>query len=69
MTDKWEKKYVDRCTDSKWIEATRVKCKNCGHTLSFYTRIPYLECANCGTIVFRNKKCEFDFRVKRRVVL
>ena len=66
MNDNWEKRRVDRCIDSKWIEATRKKC-NCGHTLSFYTKIPYLECANCGNIVFRNKKCEFDFRVKRKV--
>lgn len=53
-----------RCTDSKWIEATRRKCK-CGHTVHFYNTIPYLTCNHCGTLIFRNKKCEYDFKITR----
>lgn len=56
-----------RCDDSKWIEATRRKCK-CGHTMNFYTKVPYLECSHCHNLIFRDKKSEFDYKIKRRFV-
>ena len=52
---------------SKFIEASRRKCK-CGHSISFNTNTPYITCSICGNLVFRNKKCEFNYKVKRKVV-
>ena len=52
---------------SRFIEESRVLCK-CGHSISFTTRTPYIHCNFCGNLVFRNKKCEFDYKVKRKVV-
>lgn len=51
---------------SDYLEATRVACK-CGHTVNFFTNVPYVECTHCHRIIFRNKKTEYDFRVKRRL--
>lgn len=56
-----------RCTDSKWIHETRRLCNKCGHSMNFYTTIPYLECTHCRNLVFRDKKCEFDYKVRRRL--
>lgn len=53
--------------DDKFLEATRVIC-SCGHVVNFVSRIPYIICTHCGNIIFRNKKCEFDFKVKRKVL-
>ena len=49
-----------------YLEATRVICK-CGHRVNFITNVPYIECTYCHNIIFRNKKTEYDFRVKRRL--
>lgn len=57
-----------KCVDSKWWEATRKTCPYCGHLVGFYKKnIKYVECHYCGNIVFKNKKTEFDFKVKRRL--
>ncbi len=52
---------------NEYFSLTKHKCK-CGHVMNFYTSIPYLECEYCGRLNFRNKKCEFDYKVKRKVV-
>lgn len=59
-------KYKHKCLNDKWIEQSRVLCK-CGHVINFFNKIPYLECLHCGNLVFRNKKCEYDFKIKRRM--
>ena len=53
--------------DSRFLEATRVIC-SCGHVVNFINKIPYIECTYCHKLIFRNKKCEFDFKVKRKVL-
>lgn len=58
-------KYLGKVSD-KFIEETRVVCK-CGHSVNFFSKIPYLECTHCHNIIFRNKKAEYDYRIKRRM--
>lgn len=53
--------------DSEFLAKTRKKCK-CGHTVNFISNIPYIECTHCHNLIFRNNKCEYDFRIKRRFV-
>lgn len=56
------KKYTD---DDKLISRTRVYCK-CGHSINFFNCEQYIECSFCHRLVFRNKKCEYDFKIKRQ---
>lgn len=51
--------------EDKLINATRVYCK-CGHSIHFFNCENYIECSFCHRLVFRNKKCEYDYRIKRR---
>lgn len=50
----------------KFLEETRVVCK-CGHSVNFFSNIPYIECTFCHNLIFRNKKAEYDYRLKRRI--
>lgn len=52
--------------DDEFLAATRVVCK-CGHTVNFISRVPYIECNHCHDIIFRDKKAEYNYRVKRRL--
>lgn len=52
--------------DSEFLAKTRVICK-CGHRVNFLSQAPYIECNHCGNIIFRNKKTEYDYRIKRRL--
>lgn len=51
--------------DSEFLAQTKVICK-CGHSINFISNLPYVECSYCHRIVFRSKKDEFNFRIKRR---
>ena len=51
----------------RFLEESRVKCK-CGHSVNFINKIPYVECSYCHNLIFRNKKCEFDYKIKRKVI-
>lgn len=51
-----------------FLKESRVKCSSCGHVVNFYLHHPYIECSFCGNLIFRNKKCEFDYRVKRKLI-
>ena len=51
-----------------FLEESRVKCSSCGHVVNFYSHHPYIECSFCHNLIFRNKKCEFDFKVKRKLI-
>jgi ribosomal protein S27E len=57
-----------RKEDTKYdfFDETKVKCK-CGHVISFYSTTPYITCSHCGNLVFRNKKEEYNYKVKRRL--
>ena len=55
----------NRCYDPKWLKETKVKCK-CGHAVHFFDLIPYMECIVCGRLIFRNKKCEYDYYITRK---
>lgn len=50
---------------SNYLDATRVVCK-CGHRVNFISKIPYIECTHCHNIIFRNRKAEYDYKIKRR---
>lgn len=50
---------------NRFLELSRVQCK-CGHSVNFISNVPYIECNYCHNLIFRNKKCEFNYRVKRR---
>lgn len=52
--------------DSEYLAQSRVVC-DCGHMVNFFTNIPYVECTHCHNIIFRDKKAEYDFKVKRRL--
>lgn len=57
--------YKENKRESKYIiEITRY-CK-CGHSVQFKNPIPYVICNHCGKLIFRNKKCEYNFKIKRR---
>ena len=62
---KYNEKYYGNL-DPDYVAETRVLCK-CGHSVSFVTKVPYIECTHCHRIIFRNKKSEYDFRIKRRL--
>lgn len=53
------------CNDEKWLIETRRYCK-CGHSMHFYKYEPYIRCTHCGKLVFRDKKAEYDYMIKRR---
>ena len=57
----WEKKKAE------YISTITVYCK-CGHSIQFNSKTPYIICNKCGRLVFRNKKCEFNYYIKRRYV-
>lgn len=59
------KKYTGRFSD-EFIEQSRVTCK-CGHVVNFISKTPYVECSHCHKLIFRNKKVEYDFRIKRKM--
>ena len=54
--DKLKEKYIS--------EITRY-CK-CGHSVQFKNLVPYIFCKHCGKMIFRNNKCEYDYKIKRR---
>lgn len=60
-----ERKRYEKHND-KYIALTRVTCK-CGHVVNFYTRIPYIECSYCHDIIFKDKKAEYNYRIKRKL--
>lgn len=51
----------------EYINKITVYCK-CGHSVQFKSRIPYIICSHCGKLIFRNKKCEFNYYIKRRFI-
>ena len=53
--------------NDKFLEESRRTCK-CGHVVNFVTNIPWIECTYCHDLIFRNKKAEFDYKVKRKVI-
>lgn len=57
------KKFIKRQND--YIRKISVYCK-CGHSVQYITRKPYIKCNYCGRLIFKNKKCEYDFYIKRR---
>lgn len=46
--------------------ATKVKCKNCGHSFPISTGERAI-CNHCGHYVYRNKKIEFKYELQKRL--
>lgn len=44
----------------------RTMCK-CGHTNNIPAKMDKVVCSWCGNYVFRDKKAEFEFRMKERM--
>lgn len=53
--------------DEEYTSMCSRKCK-CGHTVTIYNRFKREICSYCGRYVFLDKKTEFDYRVKRKVI-
>lgn len=43
------------------------KCK-CGHTVYIANKSGRAECRNCHNLVFKDKKTEFEYRMKRELI-
>jgi len=54
------RKYADIMTKN------RFKC-SCGHSLNIPAKFDKALCTWCGNLVFRDKKAEFEFRMKERI--
>lgn len=48
------------------MNKNRKKCK-CGHSLQLPAKLDMTVCSWCGNYVFRDKKAEFQFRMKERM--
>lgn len=55
--NKEDDKYFDT------IQKNKVPCK-CGRRINM-TNAPYLRCYYCGRLVFRDKKTEYEWRLRR----
>ena len=42
-------------------------CENCGHTQRLWGEEKYI-CRYCGTMVFRNDKVKFKYRLKEKMI-
>ena len=49
------------------LEDNKKKCKRCGHTLIISKQEKAL-CDYCGYYIFRDKKCEFKYRLKEAII-
>lgn len=62
MQRKWNYKYNDDYTSK-----CSVKC-DCGHVINIYNRSGTEICKYYGKLNFVNKKKEFEYRLKRKLV-
>lgn len=58
------KRFMSNFSD-EFLNETRRECK-CGHTVNFVSKIPYIICNHCGRLIFKDKKAEYDYRIKRK---
>ena len=63
-TSKRNKQIKDFKKKSEYYTKITVKCK-CGHSIQFRSRSDRIVCSYCGNVNFRNKKCEYDYKIKR----
>lgn len=61
--------------DNQWKQDTKrfesffgcnYKCP-CGHTVTMTSKVDKVICSHCGNYVFKNKKAEFDFRMREKM--
>ena len=52
---------------SSQIQKIQHKCK-CGHTVTIPEFVDKQLCKFCGTYVFKNKKDEFSYRVREKLI-
>lgn len=45
----------------------RHKC-NCGHTVYIANKLGVAECSYCHNLVFKDKKSEFEYRLKQNLI-
>lgn len=50
----------------EFLDATRVVCV-CGHVVNFISKREYFECSHCHKMIFKDKKAEYNYRLKRRL--
>lgn len=50
---------------SEYLSSITRYCK-CGHSVQFKTGIPYVICTYCGRLIFRDKRSEYNYKIKRR---
>ena len=65
MENKWISRYQLEKEIKRGMVYTRnsIKCANCGHTMLF-ARKNKAVCTWCGHYVFKDKKEEFEYRLK-----
>lgn len=51
---------------AEMLSKGRKKC-NCGHTIMFPSCVDWVLCGWCGNYVFKDKKTEFQYRMKERM--
>lgn len=61
------KKFInDREKMMQKLKVNNVKCQ-CGHTNTMNIREDKMICKWCGNYVFRNKRAEFEYRLRERI--
>lgn len=50
------------------IHDRTMHCENCGHSILFENKKNKILCNHCGRYVFKNKKTEFEYRLKEQLL-
>jgi tRNA(Ile2) C34 agmatinyltransferase TiaS len=54
-------------TKVKIVRADSAYCEKCGHRQLLWGEEKYI-CKNCGTMVFRNDKIRFKYRLREKLI-
>ena len=44
-----------------------VRCNKCGHRMLITNKYGKIPCSWCGNMIFKDKKTEFEFRLKEKM--
>jgi hypothetical protein len=59
--------FSDDETKVKIVKADSAYCEHCGHTQRLWGEDKYI-CKHCGTMVFRNEKIRFKYRLNEKLI-
>ena len=66
MTHEEWKMFNGKKKQEKIYSENRFYCK-CGHSISIFSKTKKVLCTHCGKWVFREKKDEFNYRLKEKM--